>query len=353
MTLSVDVLVALLVGLIAGGLLGALVGWAVRRPSAPEAPLLADLDALLQPVRESLAGLQATTEASRRDRSVADAQITAQMHAVQDSYRSIGSATEQLSRALARGQTRGQWGEVQLESLLSHAGLVEGVHVRRQESRVVDGSGQRPDITVVMPDGGEILVDAKFPFDAYWQAMGAAEGAERDALLRKHAADVGARARELTDRRYADSGRGPDFVVMFLPLESLLSAAVEADGTLLERTFERRVVLATPTTMLALLRTVAFGYQRQRMAENAEEIKRTGAEMLTRLGVLVEHLDGLRRGLESAVTGYNRFVGSFDSQAMRQARRMHDLGVVASRPLDAPGSIDVGLRASAPAALRE
>lgn len=353
MTPSLELLVTLLVGLLVGGLLGALLAWAVGRSGGSGTTALADLDALLQPVRESLAGLQATTEASRRDRSAADAQITAQMHAVQDSYRSIGTATEQLARALARGQTRGQWGEVQLESLLAHAGLVEGVHMRRQETRIVDGAGQRPDITVVMPDGGEILVDAKFPFDAYWLAMGAVDPAERDVLLRKHAADLEARARELTDRRYADSGRGPDFVVMFLPLESLLSAAVEADGALLERTFERRVILATPTTMLALLRTVAFGYQRQRMAENAEEIKRTGAEMLTRLGVLVEHLDGLRRGLESAVTGYNRFVGSFDSQAMRQARRMHDLGVTASRPLEAPPSIDVGLRASAPTALRD
>lgn len=346
-------LLTLLVGLLVGGVAGALVVSAARRGHGPRSSGLADLDALLQPVRESLASLQATTEASRRDRSTADAQITEQMRAVQDSYRSVGSATEQLSRALARGQSRGQWGEVQLESLLAHAGLVEGVHMRRQEARTVDGAGQRPDITIVMPDGGEILVDAKFPFDAYWQAMGAADPGERDALLRKHAADLGARARELTDRRYADSGRGPDFVVMFLPLESLLSAAVEADGGLLERTFERRVVLATPTTMLALLRTVAFGYQRQRMADNAEEIKRMGAEMLTRLGVLVEHLDALRRGLESAVTGYNRFVGSFDSQAMRQARRMHDLGVTASRSLEAPDPIDLALRSSSPAALRE
>lgn len=345
-------LLALLVGLVVGGSLVALILVGRRSRTSPPSAL-AELDALLQPVRESLATLQASTEASRRDRSAADAQITAQMRAVQDSYRSIGSATEQLSRALARGQSRGQWGEVQLESLLAHAGLVPGVHLRRQETRTVDGSGQRPDITVVMPDGGEILVDAKFPFDAYWQAMGAADPTERDALLRKHASDLGARARELTDRRYADSGRGPDFVVMFLPLESLLSAAVEADGGLLERTFERRVVLATPTTMLALLRTVAFGYQRQRMADNAEEIKRVGAEMLSRLGVLVEHLEALRRGLESAVTGYNRFVGSFDSQAMRQARRMHDLGVTASRSLEAPDVIDVALRSSSPAALRE
>jgi DNA recombination protein RmuC len=203
-----------------------------------------------------------------------------------------------------------------------------------------------------MPGGGEILVDAKFPFDAYWQGIGTDEPATRDALMRKHADDVLSRAKELSGKRYSDVAASPDFVVMFLPLESLLSAALEADGLLLERTFTLRVILATPTTMLALLRTIGFGYQRQLMADNAEEIKRAGAEMLARLGTLAEHLNGMRRGLDQAVRGYNAFVGSFDSQAMRQARRLNDLGVATSRPLEAPGEIDVALRQSDPAALR-
>ena len=139
---------------------------------------------------------------------------------------------------------------------------------------------------------------------------------------------------------------------MFLPLESLLSAALETDGVLLERTFNLRVVLATPTTMLALLRTIGFGYQRQLMAENADEIKLAGAEMLARLGTLAEHLDAMRRGLDQAVRGYNRFVGSFDTQAMRQARRLSDLGVASSRTLEAPDVLDVALRESDPATLR-
>jgi DNA recombination protein RmuC len=145
----------------------------------------------------------------------------------------------------------------------------------------------------------------------------------------------------------------PDFVVMFLPLESLLSASLEADGLLLEKAFDRRVVLATPTTMLALLRTVGFAYQRQLMADNAEEIKRAGAEMLSRLGVLVEHLETMRRGLDQAVRGYNKFVGSFDSQALRQARRLNELGVDALRDLKSPAMLDVALRESDARALRE
>jgi len=308
---------------------------------------------LITPVRESLDGLRRAAEQASRDRSAAEATITTQIAAVQERYASLEAATVQIAGALSRGQTRGQWGEMQLEGLLEHAGLLEGTHFVRQDTRAGEDGTSRPDIVVRLPGGGEILVDAKFPFDAYWQALGTDDPVQRDLLLRKHAADVLQRARELSGKRYADSPQSPDFVVMFLPLESLLSASLEADGMLLEKAFERRVVLATPTTMLALLRTVAFGYQRQLMADNAEQIRLAGAEMLTRLGVLVEHLEGMRRGLDQAVRGYNAFVGSFDRQAMRQARRLSELGVTAARGLETPAELDVALRQSDPRALRE
>jgi DNA recombination protein RmuC len=304
----------------------------------------ASLDDLLRPVRDSLDNLRRAADQASRDRTAAEAAITTQMAAVQERYQSLETATAQIAGALSRGQTRGQWGEMQLERLLEHAGLLEGTHFVRQESRASADGALRPDVVVRLAGGGEVLVDAKFPFDSYWSALGTDDPGARELLLRKHAADVLQRAKDLAGKRYSDTPSSPDFVVMFLPLESLLSAALEADGLLLEKAFERRVVLATPTTMLALLRTVAFGYQRQLMAENAEEIRSAGAEMLTRLGVLVEHLEGLRRGLDQAVRGYNSFVGSFDRQALVQARRLSDLGVSASRSLDAPADIDTALR---------
>ncbi|MDO8310179.1 MAG: DNA recombination protein RmuC [Actinomycetota bacterium] len=315
------------------------------------------LDDLLRPVRDGLDSLRRATDAARLERTQADAILATQISAVQERYQSLEAATTQLASALARGQTRGQWGEMQLEGLLAHAGMLEGVHFRRQDTRGgrPDAAGERvvrPDVVIVLPGGGEVLVDAKFPFDAYWAAAGADDPVQRDALLAKHAADVLARARELSAKGYSDGHASPDFVVMFLPLESLLSAALESDGLLLERTFERRVVLATPTTMLALLRTIGFGYQRQLMADNAEEIKRAAAEMLARLSTLVEHLATVRKGLDQAVRGYNGFVGSFDSQAMRQARRLSELGVTSPRSLEAPESLDAPLRTSDPAALR-
>ncbi len=310
------------------------------------------LEGLLQPVRDSVEGMRRAAEAASRERTAAEATMTTQIAAVQERYQSLESATKQLAAALAGGQTRGQWGEMQLEGLLEHAGLLEGTHFTRQDTRTGADGALRPDVVVRLPGGGEVLVDAKFPFDAYWQAVGTQDPVQREEFMRKHAADVLGRVRELSAKRYSDSATSPDFVVMFLPLESLLSASLDADGLLLEKAFDRRVVLATPTTMLALLRTIGFGYQRQLMAENAEEIKRAAAEMLTRMGVLVEHLEGMRRGLDQAVRGYNRFIGSFDTQAMRQARRLNELGVDASRSLEAPDPIEAALRESDPRALR-
>lgn len=308
---------------------------------------------LLTPVQDSLERLRRVTDEASRERTAAEATITTQITAVQERYQSLEKATSQLAGALARGQTRGQWGEMQLEGLLEHAGLLEGTHFLRQDARSGADGIARPDVVVRMPGGGELLVDAKFPFDAYWQAMGASDPLVRDGLMRKHAADVLLRVRELSGKRYSESSASPDFVVMFLPLESLLSASLEADGMLLEKAFERKVILATPTTMLALLRTVAFAYQRERMADNAEEVRAAGAEMLTRLGVLVEHVETLRRGLDQAVRGYNAFVGSFDRQAMRQARRLNELGVDAGRSLATPEELDVVLREPATPAVPE
>jgi DNA recombination protein RmuC len=311
------------------------------------------LDDLLRPVRESLESLRQVTDRSGRERTAAEASITTALSAVAERYAALEGATSAIATALSRGQTRGQWGEMQLERLLEHAGLLEGTHFARQQSRAGEGGISRPDVVVMLPGGGEILVDAKFPFDAYWQSIGTSEPEQRSVLIDKHAADTLARVRELSGKRYSDADASPDFVVMFLPLESLLSTALDADGLLLEKAFERRVVLATPTTMLALLRTISFGYQRSQLAENAEQIRKAGAEMLNRLGVLVEHLESLRRGLDQAVRGYNSFVGSFDRQALRQARRLSDLGVASPRTLDAPGEIDLALRTSDPVALRE
>ena len=302
-----------------------------------------DLLGLLAPVRESLDGLQRSTAQASERRTEAETAIREQIGAMRDQYASLSSATSQIVASMTKGQTRGQWGEMQLERLLDHAGLVEGVHYRRQDTRAGETVG-RPDIAVLLPGGGEVLVDAKFPFDAYWAAAGTDDDLIREQSLAKHARDVMARVNELASKRYSDSAVSPDFVVMFLPFESLLSSALDSDGLLLEKSFEKRVVIATPTTMLALLRTIGFGYERKLMHDNAEEIRLAGAEMLKRLGVLVEHLADMRAGLQSAVNGYNKFVGSFDRNAMSQARKLNEMGVASTRSLEAPAEIEASLR---------
>lgn len=302
-----------------------------------------DLRGLLAPVRESLDGLQRSTTLASERRTEAEASIREQIGAMRDQYASLSSATSQIVASMTKGQTRGQWGEMQLERLLDHAGLVEGVHYRRQDTRTGETVG-RPDIAVLLPGGGEVLVDAKFPFDAYWAAAGTDDELIREQSLAKHARDVLARVNELAGKRYSDSSVSPDFVVMFLPFESLLSSALDSDGLLLEKSFEKRVVIATPTTMLALLRTIGFGYERKLMHDNAEEIRLAGAEMLKRLSVLVEHLADLRNGLQSAVNGYNKFAGSFDRNAMSQARRLNEMGVASTRSLETPAQVEAVLR---------
>ena len=304
------------------------------------------LEDRLEPVREALEGLRRTTQQAEVERAKSAAELRTQIDGVQRNYTSLESATKQLVAAMSSGQSRGQWGEMQLEQLLEHSGLVEGVHFRRQDSRMTEAGGARPDVVVDLPGGGEILIDAKFPFDAYWRAIKADNETEVNAHLHKHAEDVLARAKELSSKRYWESNISPDFVVMFLPLESLLSSALETNGLLLEEVFTRNVVLATPTTILGMLRTIQFGYQRKLMADNAEEIRAAGAEMLTRLEKAVDHLGILRKGLMSAVKGYNEFIGSMDSRVMVQARRMKELGVASSTDLELPSDVTETLRES-------
>ncbi|MBU6148333.1 MAG: DNA recombination protein RmuC [Actinomycetales bacterium] len=350
----------LLLGLVAGLLLGRIGRHRLRgrlgQAEGQVALLIAERDALtrsatqsgsladlLTPMRESVETLRLLTEQANTSRATAEEGLRAQLAVIEQGYEGLTSATRQLREAMARGQTRGQWGEMQLEQLLSHAGLLEGTHYHRQATHAAGEGRIRPDIIIDLPGGGIVPVDAKFPFDAYWAAITNEDPVQRTDLMARHARDVLARTREVTDRGYRELPGTVDFVVVFLPLESLLAAAMEADPLLLEKTFSRRVILATPTTMLALLRTIAFGFQRQRMADHAEQIQRAGADMLSRLATMTGHIERLRSGLERAVGGYNDFIGSLESRVLVHARNMSALGV-ASTLGESPASVDQPLR---------
>lgn len=304
------------------------------------------LEERLEPVRQALESLQRQTRNSDVERAKADTAIREQIQGVQTSYASLESATRQLVAAMTSSQSRGQWGEVQLERLLEYAGLVEGVHYRAQETRSGETGSNRPDIIIDLPGGGEILIDAKFPFDAYWKAIQGEDAGvvDTDEMYRRHANDVLAHAKALASRKYSAGSKSADFVVMFMPFESLLSAALDSDGELLHKAFSRNVTIATPTSLLPMLRTVVFGYDRRLMADNAEEIRRAGAEMLSRLEIALRHLEGLRKGLTAAIKGYNEFVGSLDSRVIVQARKLQEMGVPIDAAFEAPQEIQVSVR---------
>jgi len=302
------------------------------------------LDERLEPVRSALETLRTESAKAATDRAKADAELREQIVGVQRNYVTLEEATRKLVLAMTSGRSRGQWGEMQLERLLEHSGLQEGTHYRRQDTIAGDDGRTRPDIVIDLPGDAQVLVDAKFPFDAYWQAINLGDAPGAEDLMRKHAGDVLARAKELSGRRYSDTASSPDFVVMFLPLESLLQEALAVDGLLLEKTFQSNVILATPTSMLAMLRTIAFGYQRNALAQNAQRIQQVGAELLARLSTLTDHLDRVRKGLDQASKAYNDFVGSYDSRVLASARQMRELGVPSSRALDSPVEISTSLR---------
>lgn len=302
------------------------------------------LEDRLEPVRTALEGLRQESAKAAVDRAQADAELREQIVGVRRNYATLEDATRKLVLAMTSGRSRGQWGEMQLEQLLEHAGLRQGVHYQRQATIVGDDSRARPDIVINLPGDAHILVDAKFPFDAYWQAINLGDAPGAEDLMRKHAADVFARARELAGKRYADAVSGPDFVVMFLPLESLLQEALAVDGLLLEKTFQSNVILATPTSMLAMLRTIAFGYQRNALAQNALRIQQLGADLYGRLITLTEHLDRVRKGLDQAVRAYNDFIGSYDSRVLVSARQMRELGASTGPEPQPPAEVSATLR---------
>ena len=316
-----------------------------RNTTLEQANLAAtSIDQMLKPVQKAIDELKIKSDDADRRRIEAESILKTEMKLIKERNESLDTSTRQIAAAMGKGQTRGQYGEMQLEQLLKHAGLIEGTHFLRQDSRVAEDGIARPDISILLAGGGEVVIDAKFPWDAFFDAMGFEDLAQRNSLLDKHSKDLLKRINELSNKQYQSTAtKSPNFVILFLPFESLLTAALDFDGLLLEKAFGKNVIPATPTTMLGLLRTIAFGWNEKDLNSNAEEIRNMGAEMLKRLSKLVEHIENLRAGLNKAVDGYNSFVSSFDRQAVSQAKRLAQKGVPSNKQIDAPGEISTGL----------
>ena len=290
----------------------------------------ARLKGTVDPIATLLAQYRDQLGQMEKERVGAYQGLLEQVTALKTSGESLRTETQSLVTALHAPQIRGRWGEMQLRRVVEMAGMVEHCDFVEQETAVTDGSVTRPDMVVLMPGGRSVVVDAKVPLDAYLHGLEARDEATRIDAARSHARQLRNHIDALARKAYWNQfDRTPDFVVCFIPGEGLLAAAFEADPTIVEHAMEGKVLLASPVTLVALLRTIGFGWREEAMAENARQVQQLGQEIYRRLATMGGHLGKLGRSLESTVDSYNKTVSSMETRVLVTARRFEDLGVVA------------------------
>lgn len=342
----VPVLLAGLLGLVVGILLGRRRG---EDPRTLTPDPMASVNAALQSLAEQVRRTEVEQVAATAElRATVSAQLQDHVNAMVRSTDDVRREAASLRAVLGRSGARGRWGEMQLRRLVEAAGLLEQVHFDEQHSLRTDDGLLRPDMIIRLPGDRRVAVDAKVPLAAFL----ALEQSQADhaALLAQHADDVVRHIDALSSRGYQDALDGTDFVVLFLPAESLLEAALVQRPELLDLAFSKHVIPATPTTLFALLRIVGVSWREERLAENAAEISRLGQELHGRLAVLAGHFARLGSSLDAAVTNYNKAIGSLESRVLVTARAFQRLGVT-DAGLPAPTPVTQPARALAAAEL--
>lgn len=283
---------------------------------------------LVQPIKEALERYEAGIRSLEQVRQEAYGGLKRHLEELTTTHQQLQKETARLVHALHTPQVRGRWGEITLRRVVEVAGMSRYCDFEEQPSVATEEDGRlRPDLTVRLPGGRTVVIDAKVPLISYLEAVEAADEAARQAALARHARAVREHMHTLSAKSYWNQFKpSPDFVVLFLPGESFFSAALEQDRGLIEYGMDNRVILATPTTLIALLRTVAHIWQQEQLTENAERIAREGTVLFERLVVFSEHLGRMRDGLSKAVQSYNAAVGSWEGRVMPGARRLKELG---------------------------
>ena len=312
---------------------------------------LTTLNEQLRAVTTGMAQLTTQAQDAEVKRARAESEMKTQIETMRLGNENLLRETTKLAGALSNSQTRGKYGEAQLETLLENAGLIENVHFFKQDYRASGTEIAKPDIKIAVPGGSEIFIDSKFPFDRFLEAIVEKDPAERTRLMQLHAKDLLGHVTALAKRGYQSTGNSPDYVVLFAPFESILSEALDVEPQLLHKAFEKNVTIATPTTMMALLRTVAYVFGRSELAKNAQEITDLAGELLKRIGKVHSKIETLGDRIKSTERAYNDLIKSAEENVLKPARKMVKLGAPSSSKLKALEDIDDELRVIAPRAI--
>jgi DNA recombination protein RmuC len=285
----------------------------------------------MEEMKATVERMRTQSQEAAEKRIASETQLVSTIDEMRKASTTFFDETKKIAGALASSQTRGKFGEAQLQLLLEQAGLREGHEYDAQRSTTDSDSSGIPDITVRMPGGSKLFIDSKFPFDRFLEAFGTEDQAERDELLAAHTKDLLKHVDALSKRGYHKSQGSPDFVVLFLPFETLLAEALRIDPTLLEKAFKVGVTLATPTTTMALLRTVGHIFTRNQLAENADDITKVAATFLKNITLLHSKIVAVGKAINSTSKAYEDLVPTAEKTVLSPARRIHKLGVTGDK----------------------
>ena len=303
------------------------------------------IDSLLRPIREVMQRTEAQLTELDKARRETHGSIAAQLEAMAASQQLLSAETRNLVNALRRPEVRGQWGEITLQRLVELAGMVEYCDFQTQAHTPTETGAVRPDMLINLPEGRQLVVDVKTPLDAYLEATEADNEQARRAAFGRHATIVQNRIRELSGKAYwTQFDTSPEFAILFIPGDQFLSAALSVKPELLDEALRKNVILATPTSLVALLKAVAYGWQQVALADNAAEIRGLAVQLYERLGTFTSHLARLGKSLGDGIKAYNQSVGSLERMVLPSARRFTELGVKPRQELRPPQPVEEAAR---------
>jgi DNA recombination protein RmuC len=307
------------------------------------------IDDAIKPLHESLKRYEEQVRLMENSRQSAYGGLDQHLKQLAESHQRLQQETGNLVNALRAPSVRGRWGEITLKRVAELAGMVVHCDFNEQACVETDEGRLRPDMIIRLPGGRQIVVDAKAVLSAYLEAHEAADETQRQARLRRHAAQVRTRMDQLSAKAYWNQfPQTPEIVVLFLPGEQFLAAALEQDAALSEDGYARRVILATPNTLIALLHAAAYGWRQEQLSESAQQAGQLGKDLYERMAVLAEHLDTVGQALEKSVQAYNRAVGSLETRILPAARKFKELGIASDKDLKVLGPIEAAARPAPP-----